>query len=429
MKRHIVRLLLLACLGPVELRAADLSGQIAAGLIETDNVNRTTIGAVSDTIDELTSDLALHEQTRRIDADVISNLQYLRYAHEYFGNEVVGNFIGNGKFAFVPGEVEWLVQDNFGQQQLNPGTAVTPNNLENINYFSTGPNLLVPLGPQLQAQLSALYSKVSYQTSDLDNNRSDASVGLVHPLSTTSDIALRAATEKVSYSDSITNPDFTTREGYLHYDAHGARSKLSLDLGYDYVTGLSSQGGGALVRADLTRDLSSSSRLELSAGQVLSDTGNLLRQLQGSNGVAVNAASVSLQRSNDPFINRYASAAWKFERNRTSFTFDLVRYQERHLDEVNLDQVRYQADITLRRTLTPALTAAVSATYAKATFSDAADSYRDVVALAAVEYRFARRLDVRAEYDRFDHNGDVVGNRYTENRFAVTLGLSVASVL
>jgi hypothetical protein len=429
MKRHVARLLLLVFLGPIELSAADLSGRIGAGLIETDNVERFATGAMSATIEEVTSDLALHEQTRRIDADVISNLQYLRYANQFYSNEVLGNFIGNGKFAFVPGEAEWLVQDNFGQQQLNPGSPVTPTNLENINYFSTGPNLLIPMGPQLKAQLSALYSRVTYQTSDLNSNRSDASVGLVHPLSTTSDISLRAATEKVRYNDTAANPDFSTQEGYLHYDTLGGRSKMSLDLGYDYVTGLSTRSGGTLVRADVSREISASSRLELSAGQDLSDTGNLLRQLQSSNGVAVNAGSVSLQRSNDPFTNRYASLAWKFERNRTAFTFDVARYQELHVDNSSFNQTRYQADVSLRRTLSPMLTAAVGATYARATFNDSVDNFRDVTALAALEWRFARRLDVRAEYDRFDHTGDVEGNKYIENRIAVTLGLRVGSVL
>jgi Putative beta-barrel porin 2 len=426
MNWRTVCLCLVGFAGHIELRAADLSGQIATGLIETDNVQRTATNTMSDTIGEVLADFTLHEQTRRTDADVISNLQYLTYEHGIYSNQVIGNLAGSGKYAFAPGRFEWAVQDNFGQQQLNPGTPITPLNLENINYFSTGPNLLLTLSPSLQAQLEARYSRVSYQTSDLDSNQSDASAALVHPLSATSNVSIHAESERVRYVDSVANPDFTTDQGYLRYDAQGARSKLSVDVGYDEVTGLASRGGGALVKVEVAHIVSASSRLELSGGQDIADNGELLRQLQTLNGVAVSGGS--LQRSNDPFVNRYASVAWKFDRNRTGFSVDVQRFQERHFDNRGLDQERTQADVAVRRNLTPQMTAQLGASYAKAAFNTTADGYRDLTATAALEWRIQRRLDLRAEYDHFDHSGEVTTNTFVENRIAVTVGMRLGSV-
>ena len=132
---------------PTDLRNQpnQLSGRIAAGVIETDNIERTPTDRISDTIGELSADIAAHEQSRRLDVDVLSDLQYLTFAHDYFSNELVGNFIGSGTFAILPRELEWVVEDNFGQQQLDPTVAVTPTNLENVNYFTTGPNFLMAL--------------------------------------------------------------------------------------------------------------------------------------------------------------------------------------------------------------------------------------------------------------------------------------------
>ena len=48
-----------------------LNGEFAAGLIETDNVQRTATNPMSDTISDLLADFTLHEQTRRADADKI----------------------------------------------------------------------------------------------------------------------------------------------------------------------------------------------------------------------------------------------------------------------------------------------------------------------------------------------------------------------
>jgi hypothetical protein len=454
MKWHLCVIVLIGSLGPIDLQAAEagdqapdlndqvplpdlnrpadlrnqpneIGGRIAAGVIETDNVERTATDPMSDTIGEVSADVAIHEQTRRLDADVLSNLQYLTFGHHIYSNEVVGNFIGSGTFAILPKEFEWMTEDNFGQQQLDPTTTVTPINLENINYFSTGPNVLIPFSSLVHAQISARFSNVYYQTSDLNNNRGDASVALVRSLSATSNVSLNVAAERVLYQDSTANPDYTTQEAYLRYDAQGARSKLAMDLGYDDVAGLSSTGAGALVHIDAARVLSASSHLDLSIGQDISDNSNLLRQLQNLNGLAVNAAS--LQRANDPFVNRYARLDWQFDRNRTSINFDVARYEERHLEDFGLNQNRTQTDVAVRRNLAPALTASLGATYARADYIASAANYHELLASAALDWRFGRHLDVRAEYDRFDQRAEVATNEYRENRIGLTVGWQVAS--
>jgi hypothetical protein len=277
----------------------------------------------------------------------------------------------------------------------------------------------------VHAQVSVRFSNVYYQTSDLNNNRGDASVALVRSLSATSNVSLNVAAERVLYQDSTVNPDYTTEEAYLRYDAQGVRSNLTADLGYDEVSGLSSTGAGALVHLDATRMLSPSSHLDLSVGQDISDNTNLLRQLQNLNGLAVTAAY--LQRANDPFINRYARLAWQFDRYRTAFNVDVARYEERHLEDFGLNQNRTQADATLRRNLAPALTFSLGATYARSDYLASADNYHEVLASAALAWRFGRHLDLRAEYDRFDQRAEVTTNEYRENRIGLTVGWQVDS--
>jgi uncharacterized protein (PEP-CTERM system associated) len=151
-----------------------------------------------------------------------------------------------------------------------------------------------------------------------------------------------------------------------------------------------------------------------------------LRQLQNLNGLAVTAAY--LQRANDPFINRYARLAWQFDQNRTAFNIDVARYEERHLEDFGLNQNRTQADATLRRNLAPALTLSLGATYARSDYLASADNYHEVLATAALDWRFGRHLDVRAEYDRFDQRAEVTTNEYRENRIGLTVGWQVDSL-
>ena len=423
MRQRIASCLLLGLFGVGRLYAADLSGEIGVGAIYTDNIRLAPSNTQSDTIGVLTTDFVLHEATRRLDADVAADLQYLTYQHEIYSNEVFGNLTGFGKFAVIPGRLDWVVQDNFGQQQITPGSPVTPLNLENINFASTGPDLNLPLGSQLNAQFSGRYSKVSYQLDDLNNNRAAGSAALVHPLGATSNASLNAATERVSYDDSIANPDYTTRQAYLHYDAQGARSKLDADVGYDDATIRGAKTGGALLRADLTRTLSASSSLEFAAGQDISDTGDLLRQIQGTGNVTLGAAA--LQRSQDPFTSRYARAAWHFNRHRTGFELSLSQYREIHTVEGDLDRTRTELDVSVRRDLSAALVLSVGAAYARESYADSiTPNDTDLHSTVDLAWRVGRRMQVHAQYSRVDHRSASLFNTYDENRFMLTAGFA-----
>jgi hypothetical protein len=423
MRQRIASCLVLGCFGVSRLYAADLSGEVGIGAIYTDNIRLVANNTASDTIGVMTTDFVLHEATRRIDADVAADLQYLTYAHKIYSNELFGNLTGYGKFALVPGRIDWVLQDNFGQQQITPGMPVTPLNLENINFVSTGPDLSVPMGSQLNAQLSGRYSKVSYQLNDLNNNRAAGSVAIVHPLSATSNTSLNATTERVSYDDSVANPDYTTRQGYLHYDAQGARSRLDADVGYNDATIEGSKSGGGLLRADLTHTLSASTSLELAAGQNISDTGDLLRQMQGTGNVTLGAAA--LQRSQDPFTSRYARAAWHFDRHRTGIDVALSQFRETHTIEGDLDRTRSQLDVSGRRELSGALVLSVAAAYARESYADSiTPNDTDLHGTLDLAWRVGRRIEVHAQYSRVDHRSATLFNTYNENRFMLTAGFA-----
>jgi hypothetical protein len=423
MRQGLAACAALGIIGASHVHATDISGEIGIGAIYTDNIHLAPSDTQSDTIGIATTDFLVHEDTRRLVGDVVANLQYLTFQHAIYRNEVLGDLTGFGKFALVPGRIDWVLQDNFGQQQITPGTPVTPANLENINYVSTGPDFSVPFGPQLQAQLSGRYSKVSYQLGDMNNDRGYASMALIHPLSANSTASFNASAERVRYANSVDNPDYTTRQGYLHYDARGARSKLDVDIGYDDATIVGTTSGGALVRAVVSRALSAASSIDVSAGQNISDTGNLLRQLQGVSNVLLGAAA--LQRSVDPFTSRYASALWRFDRNRTGFALSLSQFRESHDVQSGLNRTRTELDANARRDLSRTFVLSVAAGYARDSYDNPAtanDRYlRGTVDLA---WRAGRRVEVHAQYSHIDQRSDAILNAYTENRFMLTVGLA-----
>ncbi len=426
MTRRIAASVAAVVLSASRLHAADVSGEIGVGAIYSDNILLVPSGTQGGTIGIATTDFLVHEQTRRLEIDVAANLQYLTYEHHVYSNELLGDLTGYGKFALVPSRIEWVLQDNFGQQQITPGLPVTPLNLENINYVSTGPDVNVPLGPQLQAMLSGRYSNVSYQLNDLNNNRGDVSAALVHPLSATSNVSLDGSVERVDYDGTVVSPDYTITQGYLHYDAQGSRSKLTADLGYDDVLLTGARSGGALVRADLIRKVSASSSLELSLGQNISDVDNLLRQMEGTDNVTLGAAA--LQRSQDPFVSRYATGAWHFERHRTGLALSLSQFRETHIVEGDLDRTRTEFDAIARRDLAQTVVLNVAASYARDSYlSPITPNDHELRGTVDLGWHVGRRVQLHAQYARIDHRSDVAVDTYKEDRFMLTAGLATGN--
>src|SRR5262249_4865121 len=134
------------------------------------------------------------------------------------------------RFTLVPQVLSWSIADNFGQAPLNPLAPIAPGNRENLNYFSTGPTLTLPLGQSTSLGISAQYGRMDYQRSPLDNINLSGAVGLTHELSPSSSISINARAERVDFSNDQLNPDYDRQEAFARFAAKGSRTELGIDL-------------------------------------------------------------------------------------------------------------------------------------------------------------------------------------------------------
>ena len=124
-----------------------------------------------------------------------------------------------------------MVQDDFGQAALDPFTPTTPTNLENINYFSTGPDFALHFGASSYLNASARYARAQYETSPYNSNRLLGNLAWGYQLSAQSSVSLNGDTERVMFQNTALNSDFDRSSGFVRYEVQGARTGLSVDLG------------------------------------------------------------------------------------------------------------------------------------------------------------------------------------------------------
>ena len=403
--------LLLASVGG---QAAETGLQISAGIGHSDNIARTATDQKSETIGTVGADFGVLQRTSRLDLDVGGNLQWADYFDHTYDSELVGNAVGKAHFQIVPERFNWVLQDNFGQSTLDPLAPVTPGNRENVNYLSTGPDLNLPLGGRTGLRISGRYDKVDYETSPVDNDRLKGLVGLVRSISAGTRVSLDVQREKIDFSDNTLNRDYNRDEAFARYEAQGSRTRLGLDIGYSRLQGLTDSPGGLLTRLELSRQVSPSSVVSLSAGRDFSDSGDSFRLSQSLGGTG--QGTISGLQTGTPFRNTYVAAGWNFSRNRTGLNVNVEHFDESYEGASGLDRKRLTLDAQLTRNLTPTLIGNVGGALSREDYDAVTGNYREKTYFAGITQRFGRRLGINAQYQRYRRTSDLAGGGYSENR-------------
>jgi hypothetical protein len=400
---------------------------VDAGIGETDNVTLVSTNKVSQTTAIADLDFDLKQQTRLLDADAKGNFSYVDYLQNAFGNQFLGRFDGSAHVALIPERLTWVVQDDFGQSVLDPFTPTTPNNLENVNYFSTGPDLALRLGSTGFFNMSARYARTSYETSPFNSNRLQGSLGLGWLLSARSTVSLNADTERVLFADTAANTDFDRTNAFVRYTLQGARTEVSADLGATRVAQGDTSTTGALAKLQASRKLSSAATLRLSLGRDLTDASTSFSSLQsGAIGVVGTAPAAVTSNS---YTSDYASLEWQYARSRTKFGVSGRWEKDVYSGDPALDVTRGGVEFKAERNLTRSLTGELQGRYYKTDYINetaarilGTPNYDDELIAGVMTWRHGRGLEVklRCEHDARVTSADAFG--YKDNRVFLTVG-------
>lgn len=378
--------------------SADLVFGVEVGAGHSDNIRRVPTGEENETIGALGFDLAWRERTRRLDADATVDLSYFEYLDDTYDGEVVGVADASVVLGIVPDRFSWTFEDSFGQAQADPFAPATPDTRENLNYFSTGPDLSVRLGSAAMFALFGRYSATEYEQSLLDAERLTGGVALRRKPTERSELALNAVTEAIDFEDEV-NEDYDRRYLFLSYEITGARTELTTRAGYTWLEqDEGEETGGALFDLSVMRELSPSSTLLLELGSQLTDASESLRSTGGQVGGADITATA------DPFENRFATLEWRFSRNRTSFILGAGWNEDRYEEQTQFDRTRFIYNAGFNRRISPTLEFGVLGSYTDEEFDETGETSEELSFGANLTWRPGRTLGFVLTFDRFDRN-------------------------
>lgn len=235
------------------------------------------------------------ETTRRLSADVEGRVDHITYLNDSFDDDVLGQFDGSMTWWALPERLSFVLENVYGQIGTDPFLAISPENRQNSNFLSTGPDLYVAMGERTHAYVGGRYESVRYELVDSDNERLMAMAGIDRALSPQTQLGLRMSSESVNY-DSELQSDFNRHEAYVSYQysreqqqaasltlsssrarsgrAESQQSGVTVNAGYTWLTGDVEARSLPFLEVVLSRPLSHSVSVGLALASRFHDAGS-----------------------------------------------------------------------------------------------------------------------------------------------------------
>ena len=351
------------------------------GLIYTTNVQRSQTGSSQLLLLLGLSGDTSHEGAR-LDYRLAANLAFLKYLGGAYSTQPTGYLDGTAFFKIVPGFVSWNFRETYTQLQIDPFAPATPDNIENVNYLTTGPRFTLRPTLRTTVTLDALYSYLlssssSPQYVNIDNHRYAGNLRIDRAFSETSSLYIKGYYEKVDFKDLTVNNNFALAEASGGYKLGNGRTALDISGGYsrvktyDVLTTSEGPGGSRESRQDqefdlpiwaidLSRLITPSQRVALSASQTFSDPAAAFRLGFEQ---AVPVVPPPRIATGQVFKSRSFGLSWHFQASRTSLGAAVYEYRERYVLTTGNDRNVKLANVLANRQLSPVLSLDLGLTY------------------------------------------------------------------
>jgi hypothetical protein len=421
------------CTAPVRLLAAEAAGDantfqygLSAGATYSDNIGRTSTNKDTDTSADAGFFATLRHDRARLVASLDADINYQARSGGVYPDTLNGGLAAMVAYRLFHDRLTWTVEDNLGQALLNAQDAVTPGNTQNLNVFSTGPDVVYPLGARTSLTAQGRWTDTSYEESDFGTRGLTGTVGIARQLGEHSSLSLNGSAEKTKYKNLPSSSDYDTKSVYLTWSATGARTTLDLDAGYTSLKGQLDSTGSMTFALGVERQLTSRSSLSLNAGRDFGDAAGALQRGQEIGDVS--SGDRPVEATADPRRSDYFSVGWGFDGQRSGLSLSADWRKDTQTRSVDQNRKSLGAGLQVTREVGPRLGLDFHTNYRTEDFSTAAVEFDEWDIGLGMNWSIARGVGVNLSWDHFVGDGDTslgAGTRdFNENRYSLSLSWS-----
>lgn len=240
MKKRVIASAVLACVS-ANVWGLNISADAGIALEHSDNIRKANTNEESDTERIVTVGFGLNHEGDRIQSQIDYSISRSDYQQNTYGGETSVNGSALVNLELVENSLNWKIANQTNESQVNSRGEDTEDNRTNRNMFSTGPELIVPIGQVDRITAQALYQDISFdgEVDTSDNQRLNGSLEWGHFLAGEKQIYVGFAKDDVDFEERSNNDykkdryyiGFSSQEGYLTYDFSIGREKIKMNYG------------------------------------------------------------------------------------------------------------------------------------------------------------------------------------------------------
>ena len=230
-------LLVTAMLVPLESHARwRADWELTYQLLFSDNVGRDFENEQDDLIHVPQVALFLTEDTGRFTGTVDLLAERRFYQDDTFDDEDRNYLDVDLRWRILDNRLEWVFEDELREEPINVRVNDRPDNFQQVNVFTTGPNLVFQLGRGnngiLQARFSDTYAEEQKQ---FDSQRNQLGVGVQRILSDVTTVSITGSATDVDFDRDDLSTDYIRRSLYGTWNHARRRDVFNVNLGWAEV--------------------------------------------------------------------------------------------------------------------------------------------------------------------------------------------------
>lgn len=251
------------------------------GIEYNDNILVTDGDEISQTIFRAGAGFLLNHESSTWQLDLEGRSEYRKYQDNAYSDNVETELSGRFNWTIIPERLGFTVEDDFDVDAINVFAPDAPDNRQQVNVFSAGPNLYFGLGGTFHGQFELRYIDSRAEVTDeFDSQRVALAFRALKELDETSTVSVNWQSQDVDFQHPDLARNHRRHDLFARYERHLNRFDLGFDAGYtriSYADGASNSS--PLLRADFGWRPTERSRYFAQALNQYSDT--TLSALQG----------------------------------------------------------------------------------------------------------------------------------------------------
>ena len=408
--------------------AVDIAYYAGARAAYSDNIRLQPVVEENESPLSVLAGVQVTEESSLMSLSLDSDLQYINYTQNTFSDEILGDLNLDLVAYAIPDRLSWIVTNNWGQLLEDTLSAPSPSNREDVNIFSTGPDLYFLFGKTNRLTLFGRYVDDYYEIRDFDSERVNYGASYVRFLPGERSIGVYGVRTDVDY-DSMALTDYNRNDLFLRFESETSKSQFRLDAGYSELERDfdGATDDGILAELEFSRDISGTSKVIALYSYSYSDSGERFTDISSG---SEDLATDDIAEVPDPF--RLEEFRIGFDRSTgvDNFRLALGAQEEEYTVSIDRDRQIREVEASYSRSLNKAISVGIAGNFTNRDYDnrDREDDDWNVDLFGI--YELSRNLDIRLELstlERSSSGADIssTSDGYDENRAFIEVRYSV----